>query len=289
MRLPSAILAAAALVGLTLCNSSAFAEELVGFTRIGTQTVLIGIDSERPLLPTRIQRVTGLLGTEQLVGIDLRPANGTLIGVGSTSSNGSTHLYSINVDTGVATAVGPAVNPDLTKASDGSTRFGLDFNPTIDRVRLVSDNDQNIVFHPDTGATTLATPLFYAPADPNFGQNPNVVHIAYDNNIANASTSQQRGIDSVRDVLVTVANNTGTLGTIGSLGVDVGEVGGFDVSASGVAYAALTPAGAATQRLYQINLQTGAATQQGFILLGLVELQGLTALPPTNTRSVAGR
>ncbi|MDZ4687457.1 MAG: DUF4394 domain-containing protein [Planctomycetaceae bacterium] len=293
MRLSTAAHAAAAITGLAWCSSSAFAEDLVGVTRIANTTVLIGVDSERPVLPRFIRAVTGLIGNEQLVGIDVRPADGALIGVGSTtSSNGSSHLYSIDVSTGAATVIGPAVNPDLTKAGDGSTRFGLDFNPTIDRVRLVSDADQNIVFNPDTGATTPATPLIYAPADPNFGQNPNVVDIAYDNNVAGAQTSQQRGIDSARDVLVTVANNAGTLGTIGGLGVDVGEVGGFDVSATGVAYAAMTPFGATAQRLYEINLQTGAATPKGILALGLVALEGLTALPaspPAASRSVAGR
>src|SRR5690348_3822799 len=47
--------------------------------------------------------VTGLQAAETLVGIDVRPANQLLYGVGSSS-----RLYTINPLTGVATQVGSA-------------------------------------------------------------------------------------------------------------------------------------------------------------------------------------
>jgi hypothetical protein len=117
--------------------------------------------------------------------------------------------------------------------------------------------------------------------DPNFGKNANVVDIAYDNNIAGAVTTQQRGIDSTQNTLVTVANNLGELTTIGALGVDVQEVGGFDVSASGTAYATLSTSffSFTLQQLYTINLVTGEASPVGFAAFGLLGLDGLTTIP----------
>jgi hypothetical protein len=219
----------------------------------------------------------GLPGNQKLVALDTRPATGEVytVGVGSSAS----HLYKINLETGALSVVGSALDPKVTSSSN--TAFGFDFNPTIDRVRLVSDEDQNLVLNPDTGAVTAAVPLFYGLNDPNFGKNANVVDIAYDNNIAGAVTTQQRGIDSTQNTLVTVANNLGELTTIGALGVDVQEVGGFDVSASGTAYATLSTSffSFTLQQLYTINLVTGEASPVGFAAFGLLGLDGLTTIP----------
>lgn len=278
------------LVAAIVCASSvssALAEQMIGYTRIGEITLLVGFDSEAPFFPNRIRFVTGLESDENLVSLDARPATGEIyaVGVGSSAS----HLYQLNPNTGAATAVGAALDPVVT--SNESTRFGFDFNPTIDRVRLVSDQDQNLVLNPDTGVVAaIGVPLFYAVGDVNFGENPNVIHIAYDNNVAGAMTTVQRGIDSELNTLVTVANNLGALTTIGSLGVNVEEVGGFDVSATGAANALLTTSFFTFkfQQLYDINLATGAATSKGLAAFGVLELDGLTAVPavtPTASRS----
>ena len=41
--------------------------------------------------------------------------------------------------------------PAFTPALSG-TAFGFDFNPTVDRIRVVSDTGQNLRLNPDTGA-----------------------------------------------------------------------------------------------------------------------------------------
>ena len=53
------------------------------------------------------------------------------------------------------------------------------------------------------------------------GCSPNVTASAYTNNFAGATTTTLYGIDTNLDILVTQGNNTGTLGTIGPLGVNV--------------------------------------------------------------------
>jgi hypothetical protein len=157
--------------------------------------------------------------------------------------------------------------------------FGFDFNPTIDRIRIVSNTAQNLVAHPDTGDANVAstTPVFYGVGDPNAGMTPNVVHHAYDNNFAGAATSQLRAIDVNLQILVTQANNAGTLGTIGSIGQLAGASGGFDVSATGNAFASFQVVTEGNSSpLYSVNLQTGAMTPLGDIP-GLVS--GLTVVP----------
>ena len=92
-------------------------------------------------LPELLQQQLGskvLIGCagETVVGIDFRPNTGQLFGVGSTS-----RVYVINVVTGAATLVGAgAFTPVLS-----GMHFGVDFNPTADRIRCVGDAGHSLV------------------------------------------------------------------------------------------------------------------------------------------------
>jgi hypothetical protein len=225
------------------------AEAIFGLT---TSNGLVAIDSNTgvalPLFP-----VTGLSAGESLLGIDIRPATGTLYGLGS-----SNQLYTISTTTGAATAVGAAGQFTL----NGSA-FGFDFNPTVDRIRVVSDADQNLRLIPATGALAAVDGTLN-PGD------PNVVGAAYTNNFSGATSTTLYDIDSVADALfIQVPPNAGTLVAVGSLGVDTGNLVGFDISGlTGFAYASLTaPAGGPSQ-LYSIDLTSGAATLIGTIAFG---------------------
>jgi hypothetical protein len=141
------------------------------------------------------------------------------------------------------------------------TAFDLDFNPVVDRIRYVSDADQNLRLNPNTGALVEQDGLLrYATTDPNAGMNANIIAAAYINNFAGAGTTTLYGIDSNTDALVIQdPPNEGILTTVGSLGVDAVPDGGFDVSPStGVAFAALNVGG--TPNLYTVNLRTGRVT-----------------------------
>jgi len=188
--------------------------------------------------------ITGLQAGELLLGLDFRPLNGQLFGLGSTS-----RLYTINLGTGAATAVGSGpFNPPL----DGTT-FGFDFNPTVDRIRVVSNLGQNLRLNPDTGVVAGQD----IPINPN---SPNVTAVAYTNNVANAMTTVLYDIDSVTDRLsVQTPANNGTLTDVGPLGIDVDDNNGFDIGGkTGIALALLTVNGITS--VHQINLTTGAAT-----------------------------
>jgi hypothetical protein len=250
----------ASLATLSLC-SSASAELIYGIANQGVATNLISFDSSNPSNLQSASFVAGLQPNETIVGIDFRPATGQLYGLGSTS-----RLYTLNTATGAATPVDVSFAPPINGFS-----FGFDFNPSIDRIRVVSETNANSVLNPNGAFQAAATPLFYGPADPNFGVDPNVVSSAYSNNIAGTLTTQLYGIDTGLNILVTQANSAGTLGTVGPLGIDPAAAGGFDISgATGIAYAALLPAGGSVSSLYSISLLTGVATNLGVIDGGLV-------------------
>jgi len=206
--------------------------------------------------------VTGLQAAETLVGIDVRPANQLLYGVGSAS-----RLYTINPITGAATQVGSAGAFTLT-----GTAFGTDFNPVPDRIRQVSNTEQNLRLNPNDG-TLAATDGALNPAG-------NVVGVAYSNNFPGALSTTLYAIDSASGVLgiITVPNGGGPITTQGSLGLgtNLNEAIGFDISGgSGIAYASITTGG--VSRLYTINLTTGAATLAGAIGSGTTPFLGLAA------------
>ncbi|HEX8138372.1 MAG TPA: DUF4394 domain-containing protein [Pyrinomonadaceae bacterium] len=225
---------------------------------------LISFERANPeILYARVP-LTGLQPSEQILGIDFRPANGLLYGLGSTS-----RLYTINTATGAATQVGAG---PFSPALSGTT-FGFDFNPAVDRIRVVSDTDQNFRLDPDTGALVGPdTTLAYAAGDANAAANPSVVALAYTNNMAGGTPTTLYGIDSNLDALVRLGSvggsptspNSGQLFTVGPLGVNAGGLSSFDILASSdTALAALPFSNNASipTPLYTINLTTGQATE----------------------------
>jgi hypothetical protein len=249
---------------------------LVGLT---STDQLVTFDSATPATTSNPVAVTGLGASESLLGIDYRPATGQLYGLGSTGQ-----LYTINATTGAATAVGS------TPLTLTGTNFGFDFNPQVDRIRVVSDADANFRAVPDTGAavTPADTNLAYAVGDANNGANPNVIAAGYSDNVASTASTTLYVIDTTLDILATqgsgpgqtptVSPNTGQLFTVGALGVDATDASGFDVGENGVAYAALTPNGSSASQLYTVNLTSGAATAVGAVGSNLT-LKGIAAQP----------
>ncbi|MDX1946758.1 MAG: DUF4394 domain-containing protein, partial [Pirellulaceae bacterium] len=229
-------------VGLTTANA------LVRFIASTTTTLLANTP------------ITGLQAGETLVGIDYRPATGQLYGMGVTGGN-TGRLYVIDVGTGAAVQVGaPFALPQSAGVAAGGV-YGFDFNPTVDRIRVVSSLGDNFRLNPDTGAI--------AGADTALTAGSTVVGSAYDRNFAGATVSTLFGIDSATGNLVRQGGvdgapspNLGAITPIGSLGVATTGNVGFDIApGTNNAFATLTVAGVAG--LYSINLSTGAATLIG--------------------------
>ncbi len=251
------------------------------------------ISFERASPSTLYSRVpiSGLQSGERILGIDFRPSNGLLYGLGSTS-----RLYTINTATGLATEVG--VGP-FSPALSG-TDFGFDFNPVVDLIRVVSNTDANFRLDPDTGVVVAAdTTLAYDGSDPNAAANPNVVGLAYTSNTMGATSTTLYGIDSNLDTLVRIGSpggspispNAGQLTTIGSLGFNTGGFTSFDILSRDTALAALTPQGAPFSILHRINLITGSATEisNGFsapFIGGVVLQESIRAMSAATNGSI---
>ena len=201
--------------------------------------------------------VTGLQFGERILSIDFRPATGQLYGLGSTS-----RLYIINLNSGNATAVNTAqFTPNVVGAL-----ANIDFNPTVDRVRLVTNAGQNLRLNPETGlsaATDLAI---------NGGSSPVITSIAYTNNISGASTTDLYDIDLTSKKLYKQSPpNDGKLVEVGSLNVDFSGKGGFDINADNTTALATFTVGS-TDKLYTVNLTNGATTYLADLKVQLVDI-----------------
>ena len=250
LALPGAALAAEAFYGVTQDN------QLVTFQSDNVTNV-------EPSHP-----ITGLASGDAVAGIDVRPLNGQLYALGKTS-----RLYVINPRTGAARLVGAG---PFTPALAG-TSFGFNFNPTVDRIRVTSDSEQNLRLNPDDGTVAgVDTNLAYAAGDPGAGTVPNVVASAYTNSFAGATSTTLYDIDNARHALV-IQNppNSGTLTTVGALGTSNNAVA-FDIGDSNVGYAVLTEERG--QGLYRIDLSNGHATRLTNFFIGTDQpLVGLAA------------
>ncbi len=254
-------------IAVTALGAIGGGEKLRGLTRPTPVTTVFGLTAPNTLVQLSLTTpgtvsagtaVTGLAATETLVGIDFRPANGKLYGVGSLSN-----LYTIDTQSGAATLVAP-----LATALSGAS-FGVDFNPAADRLRVVSDTGQNLRIVPDTGATP-------GDAAHNGVNTTGGAAAGYTNSFATPATTQLLILNSVSDQLqLQNPPNDGTLANVGALGVDITAVNGFDIrgGANGLAVAAAQVAGGATTSgLYRVNLGTGALTligDTGSLLSGL--------------------
>jgi Domain of unknown function (DUF4394) len=260
---------------LAVPGAASAAEAFYGVTQ-DNRLVTFQSDNVTNVAPSHA--ITGLPGGEKIVGLDVRPLNGQLYALGATS-----RLYVINARTGAARQVGatPFI-PALAGAS-----FGFDFNPTVDRIRVTSDAEQNLRIDPDDGTVTgVDTNLAYAPGDPGAGTNPNVGGSAYTNSFAGATSTTLFDIDNARHVLVTQnPPNDGTLTTVGALGTNNNAVA-FDIGEGNVGYAVLNGE-QNRQNLFRIDLTNGHATQATNFFIGSDQpLTGLAAagtVPDDNT------
>jgi hypothetical protein len=231
---------------------------------------LVRVDTNDLPSPAAPTLVSGMQVGENLVGIDQRPATGELYGIGSTS-----RVYVLDPITATATQVGTAGAFTLN-----GTAFGTDINPVPDRIRVVSNTEQNMRLNPIDGSLTLVdTPLNPTPA--------NVVAAAYTNNVAGATSTTLYDIDSQAGTLLTQGSvggspqspNGGTLNAVGPLGFgpSLGEAIGFDIGADGTSLATITESG--LTKLFGINLTNGQATNLGTIGTGTTPYRGLAIMP----------
>lgn len=252
---------------------------------------LLSFNSRTPGDATLIT-VQGLTAGDTLRAIDFRfPAASTAPNPPITDANGnfvlyaigqngnSQQLYSLPIAGNLANAAPVGPRFDLLGGLGTPTAFGFDFNPTVDRIRVVEPTaNRNFRLNPNTGAIVDFDPnapgtqpdgtLTFDSSDVNAGRNPDAVGAAYTNPDADPSTGTVLYlVDSTRDALLiqgrandpntpadeTVGPNLGRLFTVGALGIDLSQDSGFDISPSG--NAAFVSNG---NRVYGIAIAPGA-------------------------------
>lgn len=231
--------------------------------------------------------VTGLTAGDVLQGLDMRPATGEIMALGT---NGTTaRIYRLNItgnaQTGQITAasatlLGTGFTFPVQGVAQG-TDFGYDFNPVPDRIRIVSNTRQDLRANPNNGALAATDGLLtYIAGDVNAALTPSVTTAAYDRNFAGTLGTTLYVMDSragaAQGILAAQGGingaaaggpNSGVLVTVAPISTTAGpltftNVAGFDISGiSGTALAAIQPMGALSSNLYTVNLTTGLLTQ----------------------------
>lgn len=218
-----------------------------------------------------------------LTGIDFRPATGVLFGYDGNQ------LYTVNLTTGAATQIFDVGNT--------TGNAGFDFNPVVDRIRVVGGSGSNLRVNQLTGMTTVDLPYTFAAGDVNAGRTPAFTAVAYTNADTDAATGTTLfGIDVNLGQLVTISNpNGGTVNTVGSLGIGAfSAVTGFDIVTVGgmnTAFLSVMSAGASSiSQLYRVDLASGAASLIGNVNAprGLQGLAVSTVPEPSTMLLLAG-
>ncbi|MBB6228664.1 hypothetical protein FHS79_002854 [Polymorphobacter multimanifer] len=256
----------------TFATSQAQAERFFGLT---TDNNIVTFNSAAPDTILSSGSISGVTDGDRLTGLDLRATNRTLYSVGTSGS-----LYAITRDPSggnyTATSVGT-----LTVPLSG-TNFGTDFNPTVDRLRFVSDANQNLRINPND--PTLVGPPAGTIVDGALTLNGSsafdLVAAAYTNNVVGATTTTLYGLDAFSGGLVRSTNanagtytNTNLAGeAFGPLGVSFGvqDRVAFDISGvSGNGFFSVNDG------FYQVSQTTGTGSFIGNV--GITGLTGITA------------
>lgn len=133
----------------------------------------------------RAVAVTGAGG--KVLAIAMRPSDGKLYGV--TDRN---QLVTIDAKTGRATT-----GATLDKPVVAGGRVAINFNPTVDRLRIVGIDGTNHRANVDNGQVTVDGGLKYAPGTPLSGTAPSLAAAAYTNHAAGAKETALYTIDAL--------------------------------------------------------------------------------------------
>ncbi len=254
---------------LALAAAGAQAETIYGLSAANS---LVSFDSANPSGFTTIGAMSGVVSGQTLRAIDFRPASGTLYALSSSSSStgGLAQLYTVNLATGALTTVGAGFAISTT-----STRVSIDFNPVVDRLRVITGDGDNYRVNPITGALAATdTSLAFAPGDVNEGFDDDIIaDVAYTNNVAGATSTTLYGYDFDSDELVRIGSpggtpispNSGQMFTVGGSGgpSEFDGAVGFDISGvTGTGYISFDdgPSASAFEEIYSVNLATGTLT-----------------------------
>lgn len=261
------VAAAAPTAAATLIGAIAGSEPITGLalaptaaptvTGLTTDNRLVSFNPRSPNALTSNVAITGLNAGENILGMDVRPADGQLWALSSTG-----RIFTLDAATGAATfrIALTADAADTTApftALDGSATLSVDFNPVPDRMRVVSPLGQNLRINVATGATFTDTPISRTSAP------ASVLAAAYTNSFAGTTATSLFDLDGNMDVLALQSPpNDGILTDVGLLGLDIAGFAALDIAGgdNGLILAALRSGATGPFLLNTIALTTGAAT-----------------------------
>lgn len=201
------------------------------------------------------KKVTGkadIKGATNVVGIDVRPADGMLYAV--TADGG---IYTVDAKTGAAT-----MKSKLSETLKAGNTITVDFNPVADRLRIITSEGVNLRVNVDDGKVTVDGPLKWKEGDAMAAKPLKVIAGAYTNSMNPKPTATALyDIDELGHLLSQAPPNDGVINTIGLLGVKIDGPVAFNIVASaGDKNDAWLMVGGT---LYSVDLKTGKATSAG--------------------------
>jgi hypothetical protein len=233
------------------------------FANAASAASIIGLIDGKTLVwvDPATKKVTGkadITGAANVVGIDVRPADGMLYAV--TADGG---IYTLDAKSGAAT-----MKSKLSETLKAGTKVTVDFNPVADRLRVITSDGINLRVNVDDGKATVDGAIKFKDGDANAGKTPMVVAGAYTNSANPKPTATALyDIDATTGSLVSQAPpNDGVLNTIGALGIKLDGPVAFNIVVKGEDNAAWLVTGG---MLYTVDLKTGKATSAG-------KLEGVT-------------
>jgi hypothetical protein len=238
-------------------------------------TNLLTFDTALPGTIRTAVGITGVDATQTLVGLDVRPANNALYALGynaaAASGVANSQLYSINAVTGVATPNSAAFRLEL-----GTGTIGFDFNPTVDRIRVVGANRNNYRLNPIFGVASPLAATDGVVAYTSGTATPNIGAVAYTNSFSGSTSTMLYNYDLTLNQLNTQATANppadGQLTFVGVSGITVNATApavDLDIyspaAGTNSAYLVANTGTSANTSLYTVNLSTGQATLVGAI------------------------
>ncbi|MCX6395780.1 MAG: DUF4394 domain-containing protein [Propionibacteriales bacterium] len=230
-------------------------------------------------------KISGLADEASILGIDERPATGALYAL-VKEPTGSLSAYTVDPSTGAASLAFALVSTTGAPVLADGAKFGVDFNPAADALRITSDAGQNLRALPSArvaagaarviGTTFVDGTLSYDPVTATSRAVATGINAsAYTNNaVTTGGTTTLFNIDTDRtDLTVQTPPNDGTQAKVADLALGGRAVSGFDISNVGgtnVGYLATSSTsdskvrGRKFSQLWVVDLTTGGLTSVGF-------------------------
>jgi hypothetical protein len=224
----------------------------------GDTLVHIDVDTRK------VSKTVKIDGAKDLVGIDVRPADGMLYGVIRDGT-----VVTIDPDTGKARA-----KSKLQAMVPARAMVTIDFNPVADRLRILGSDGTNLRANVDDGMVTTDGRLKFAEGT----GAPSIIAGAYSNSFKGTKETALYDIEANSGALVKQAPpNDGVLAPIGKLGPAIMSPAAFDIwsDGKGMNVGWLLAGGA----LWKVDLASGKAESAGLVAGLSGEVLDIAVLP----------